>query len=62
MTGLAKLAEAFDALTYKEMMECADVMVAALEQVNGLKVKDTAMAQAFAAFGEFLDDELEKAR
>lgn len=60
MSGLVKLAEAFDALTYKEMMECADVMVAALEQVNGLKVKDTAMAQALASFGEFLDDELDK--
>lgn len=60
MSGLKNLAEAFDALTYKEMMECADVLVAALESVNGLKVKDTAMAQALAVFGEFLDDEIEK--
>lgn len=58
-TGLVRLAEAFDALTYKEMMECADVMVAALEQVNGLKVKDTAMAQALGVFGEFLEGEVE---
>lgn len=60
-SGLVRLADAFDALTYKEMMECADVLVAALEQVNGLKVKDTAMAQALGAFGEFLDDEREGA-
>jgi len=58
-TGLVRLAEAFNALTYKEMMECADVMVHAIKEVNGMSVKDTAMAQAFATFGEFLDGESE---
>jgi len=46
-------------LTYKEMMECADVLVHAIKNVNGMSIKDTAMAQALATFGEFLEGELD---
>lgn len=48
------LAEAFKALTYREMQDLAEVMSEALDGQNGLKVKPTVMAEVLDSFGEYL--------
>lgn len=58
-SGLERLNDAFQALTYREMMQVAEALVESLDAVNGLKIKDKAMADAIDAFGEFLAIEVE---
>lgn len=59
--NLIALAEAFQALTYREMQECAETLVEALDAQNGLKVKPAVMAEVLDSFGAYLDVELEEA-
>lgn len=61
MSGLEKLAEAFQALTYREMMECADVFVEAIDAQNGMKVKPQVIAEVLDSFGAFLEIEVGEA-
>lgn len=58
MTNLQKLASAFQALTYREMMDCADLFSEALDAQNGLKVKPAVFAEMLDGFGEFLEVEV----
>lgn len=52
--NLISLAEAFEALTYREMTELSEVFSEALEAENGLCVKPAVFAAMLDSFGEFL--------
>lgn len=58
---LKALAEAFQALTYREMTELADVLSEALKAENGLNVKPEVFAEVLDSFGAFLVIEAEAA-
>lgn len=51
---LVKLAEQFQALTYREMTTLAEVLVETLDATNGMKVKPQVMSEVLDAFGEYL--------
>lgn len=53
------LAEAFNALTHREMMDLADVFVECLDAENGMKVKPLVIANCFDSFGAYLAIETE---
>ena len=54
---LKVLAEAFQALTHREMMDLADVFVECLDATNGMKVKPLVVAECFDSFGAYLEIE-----
>ena len=58
---LTALADAFQALTYREMTELSEVLAETLEAENGLKVKPTVFAEVLDSFGAFLTIETEHA-
>lgn len=58
-SNLEKLADAFQALTYREMKDCAEVLAEALDAQNGLKVKPEVFAEVLDSFGSYLEIEVE---
>lgn len=56
---MTNLAEAFKALTYREMKDLAEVMSDTLKATNGVIVKPEVFAEVLDTFGEYLDIEAE---
>lgn len=59
MSNLKNLADAFEALTYREMKELAEVMVEAIDAINGMKIKPQVMADALDSLNSYIEIELE---
>lgn len=57
---LEALADAFQALTYREMKTLAEVLVETIDATNGMKMKPEVMAEVLDAFGAYLEIEQEK--
>jgi hypothetical protein len=55
---LKALAEAFQALTYREMTELSEVLSESLQAQNGLAVKPAVFAEVLDSFGAFLEIEV----
>lgn len=58
---LKALAEAFQALTYREMTDLADVLAESLAAQNGLNVKPAVFAEVLDSFGAYLEIEIGEA-
>lgn len=54
---LKKLAEAFQALTHREMMDLSEVFCECLDATNGMKVKPLVIAECFDSLDAYLDIE-----
>lgn len=57
---LKQLADAFQALTHREMKTLAEVLVDTIAATNGLQIKPAVMADVLDAFGAYLEIEQEK--
>lgn len=53
------LAAAFQALTFRQMIDLSEVLTEALDAQNGLKVKPQVMAEVLDSFGAYLAIETE---
>lgn len=51
------LADALQALTYREMKDLADAFVEAIDATNGMKIKADVIAEVLDGIGEFVEIE-----
>lgn len=51
------LADALQALTYREMKDLADAFVEAIDATNGMKIKADVIAEVLDSIGEFVEIE-----
>lgn len=51
------LADALQALTYREMKDLADAFVEAIDATNGMKIKADVIAEVLDSIGEYVEIE-----